>query len=209
LAVSLVLRPEALLAAHPGGIGDWLPRLAGLGALVVCDGLESRYGLQPEIKWPNDVLLRRRKTAGVLAEAHWQAGQLQAHILGIGVNVALGYLPPESELAFPATCIECVLGRPVERWDLLRVILERLIDWRTRLAEPEFLSAWEGRLAFRGEKVWLSRGEGKGIEGEVLGLTPEGSLRLRLADGEERSFHFGEVQLRPVDTRGESAKLES
>jgi BirA family biotin operon repressor/biotin-[acetyl-CoA-carboxylase] ligase len=158
------------------------------------------------------VLLRRRKVAGVLAEAHWQAGQMAALILGIGVNVApasVASIPisEEGELAFPATCVECVSGRPVKRWDLLRGILEGLLDWRARLAEPEFLSAWEARLAFRGEIVRITGGKEEPIEGELLGLTLNCGLRLRLAGGKERSFQFGELKLRPVDSSDKSAKL--
>ena len=207
LAFSLVLRPQALLPRRQEQTTDLLPRLAGLGALAVCGGLEAAYALQPEIKWPNDVLLRRKKMAGVLVETHWQAEDMTALILGIGVNVASASVPPEGELAFPATCVERVLGGPVERWDLLRAILESLLAWRARLAEPEFLAAWEARLAFRGEVVQVNSGAGETVQGEALGLTSGGGLRLRLADGGERRFQIGELRLRPVDSPPESAKL--
>ena len=89
LALSLILRDQGQGSALPRHI----TRLTALGALAVCDALSDLYALQAEIKWPNDVLLSRRKIAGVLAEAHWQGEQLVAVILGIGVNVRQAALP--------------------------------------------------------------------------------------------------------------------
>jgi BirA family biotin operon repressor/biotin-[acetyl-CoA-carboxylase] ligase len=180
-----------------------LAHLTALGALAVCQALSSRYNLAAQIKWPNDVVIDRRKVAGVLAEAHWQGSQLKAVILGIGVNVRPQAVPPESDMLFPATCVETALGRSLSRWEFLRVVLEGLMDWRERLGNPEFLKAWEGRLAFKGEWVYVG-GQG-GIEdlsqrqGQVLGLDAQGCLRLRDPAGEEFTLRTGELSLRPVN----------
>src|SRR5690606_3785950 len=81
LALSLVLRPrpENRLAS------EQIPFYTALGALALSQALRRQLGLSPAIKWPNDVLLVGRKTAGILAEAQWQGDQVQAVILGIGV----------------------------------------------------------------------------------------------------------------------------
>jgi BirA family transcriptional regulator, biotin operon repressor / biotin---[acetyl-CoA-carboxylase] ligase len=205
LAFSLILRPEA---DSPLVLQRW----SGLGALAVCEGLHELYALQPEIKWPNDVLLDGRKTAGVLVETIW-SGEMPANlVLGIGINVAPVSVP-DAELIFPATCIEQVLHRPVERLSLLRRVLERVIAWRTRLSSPEFMAAWEERLAFRGEWVRFLPGEARSeaslnsrsaksppaeVEGNILGLAPDGALRLRTQAGEEIVMRVGDVRLRPV-----------
>ncbi len=90
-------------------------RQTALGALAVCQTFREKYALPAEIKWPNDVLVNRSKLAGILVEAHWQGDQLQAVILGIGINIAPESVPVESELIYPATCVQTVLGRPVDR----------------------------------------------------------------------------------------------
>jgi len=210
LAFSLILRPETDTTLV-------LPRWSGLCALAVCEVLQDLYALRPEIKWPNDVLLERRKVAGVLVETVWSGERPASLILGIGINVApvsiSELILPTSDLIFPATCIEEVLHRPVERLALLRSILERMIAWRTRLASPEFISAWEKWLAFQGEWVRFLPGEalpdaslqGKlpnnppdVVDGKVLGLAPDGALRLRTLAGEEIVMRVGDVRLRPV-----------
>ena len=206
LAFSLVL--------YPVQDGPYvLPRLTALGALAVCDALQSEYDLRPKIKWPNDVLLDRRKVSGVLVEAQWSGAELSALILGIGINVAPASVIEDSQLRFPATCVENVVGHPVDRVELLGSVLSKVMEWRPRLASQAFLQAWEERLAFRGEWVRVSQDQSSGKdglphelegiptavhEGQVIGLAPDGSLRLRTRTGEITTIHVGEVRVAPV-----------
>jgi len=176
-------------------------RLTALGAVAVCQTLIEKYRLPAEIKWPNDVLVERRKLAGILAEATWQGDKLQAVILGIGINIAPESVPTEVELIYPATCVQTVLGRPVDRLEVLRAVLEKLLKWRTRLNETEFLTAWDEHLAFKGEWVTIFEIEPTGTrsrQGQVLGLDDQGRLRLKDRSGEEFTLLTGELRLRPA-----------
>ena len=196
LAFSLVIKPTSL---EPDD--SHLPRLAALGALAVCDALNAALPpvLPAQIKWPNDVLAERRKLAGVLVEARWQGEHLADAILGIGINVAPESVPPPEELDFPATCVETAVGNPVDRWELLRAVLLKLLEWRQRLDSDDLVRAWERRLAFRGEWVRLLQEGAPALEGQVLGLHPDGALRLRLRSGEVAAFSAGELRLRPAN----------
>lgn len=212
LAFSVILRPENLpgemLSLSPqAGLHPAITRLTALGALAVCETLNQALSpvLPAQIKWPNDVIATRRKLAGVLVELHWSGEKLIAAILGIGVNVTPSSVPPPEDLNFPATCVEDVVGNPVDRWILLRDILGQLHGWREQMASEKFLHAWLGRLAFRGEWVTMVAESGTGqdapatLEGQVAGLNPDGALRLRLRSGEITAVNFGEIRLRPVD----------
>ncbi len=188
LAMSLILRPTAIERTLPG-------RIAGLPALALvqcCHGLR----LEAKIKWPNDILLGGRKTAGILIESAWAGNQLDASVIGVGVNIAEGAVPPADQLSFPATSLEAELGRPVDRLSVLRDILTELIEWRSRLGTPEYIRAWEGALAFRGEQVSVGGADETPLNGTLLGLEADGSLRL-LADNMPTIVHFGEIHLRP------------
>ncbi|TAK13864.1 MAG: biotin--[acetyl-CoA-carboxylase] ligase [Anaerolineae bacterium] len=189
LAFSLLLDPAALPQAEPGLV-------TGLGAVAAAEALETLFGLQPEIKWPNDVLLGGRKVCGVLAEAHWAGAELQAIILGIGMNVAPSSVPPPEALALPATCVEAETGQPCDRPMLLRGILESLLRWRPRLGQPAFVAAWEERLAYRGQAVALVSGAEE-LHGRLLGLAPDGQLRLEDDARAVRQVPAGEIRLRP------------
>ncbi|MDX9864175.1 MAG: biotin--[acetyl-CoA-carboxylase] ligase [Anaerolineaceae bacterium] len=191
LAFSLVLRPTAQELAKPA-------LFSPLGGLALSIALESRFNLHPAIKWPNDVLLDGRKTAGVLAESTWQNGKPQAIILGIGVNVGLASAPPADQVQFPATCIEAAAGKPVDRFDLLAALLTALFTWREQLPTPAFLQAWEKRLAFVGEQVQLIQPDQQTITGRLTGITPQGGLCLTLPDGTQTSFAAGDVTLRRI-----------
>ncbi|HVN55125.1 MAG TPA: biotin--[acetyl-CoA-carboxylase] ligase [Anaerolineaceae bacterium] len=189
LAFSLILRDIPNL--------ETIPYYSPWGALAVCEALEA-LGLQPEIKWPNDVLLERRKVAGLLLESSWQREQIEAAVVGIGVNIAPSAVPPAAELRFPADSVEGILGQPVDRWSLLGAILGSMAAWREKLAAPDFLAAWERRLAFRGEWVLVGDGLSPTRLGRVEGLAPGGQLRLTAEDGLPFSISVGEISLRPA-----------
>ena len=196
LAFSLVLRP---LPDEQSS----LTLFSALGALAVCEVLEAQ-GLRPEIKWPNDVLLNRRKVCGILAESVWMGDKLDSLVLGIGMNIKPEAVPPADQLNFPATCLELELPPPqhtsriLNRAALLQKILQKTLHWRRLVATELFLRAWENRLAFRGEQVeiWLDGEEAEA--GQVEGLEQDGSLRLLSPQMRAFSVQFGEVHLRPV-----------
>ena len=79
LYASLVLRPE--MAMEDAG------QLTILTSLAVSDAVEVIAGIRPQIKWPNDIVLKGRKLAGVLIETEQKAGRLVFAVIGIGLNV--------------------------------------------------------------------------------------------------------------------------
>jgi BirA family biotin operon repressor/biotin-[acetyl-CoA-carboxylase] ligase len=214
LAFSLVLRPRTADGGRPSGTGVQfadIGRLTALGALGVREALQELYGLPAAIKWPNDVLVGGRKLAGILVEANWQGDSLTAAVLGIGINVAPSSVPPAEAVSFPATCVDASLqaqdpGQSADRIILLRAVLDKVLGWRARLATPDFITAWEAALAFRGEWVSVFQdvqeiaeggSEAARREGQILGLAPDGALRLQARSGEIFSVQVGEIHLRP------------
>lgn len=191
LAFSLVFHPTSAEREH-------LALFSPLAGLAVSDGLATCCGVSAEIKWPNDVLLRRRKVCGVLAETNWQGDHLAGVVLGIGVNVAPSAVPPADQLLFPAISLEEAVGHPVERWALLADILTALFAWRKKLASPEFFDCWESRLAFKGEDVRIQMPDGQ-LEGKIIGIDPQGGLLLHTPAGTQEVITVGDVHLRPAE----------
>ncbi len=196
LAFSIVLRPAPAELPH-------LALLSPLGGLAVCTALEDTLGLTPQIKWPNDVLLGRRKTCGILAESFWQGDVLGAVILGIGINIAPGSVPPSQDLLFPATYVEDFTTALVERNALLAAILDQLEAWRAQLGSPHFMAAWQSRLAFRNEWVEIQAPGGAALVGRLQGVDADGNLRIALESGEEVRLAAGDVRLRPAGLEGD------
>ena len=191
LAFSLILRPSKREISY-------LTRFSPLGAVAICHALSTSLGLSAKIKWPNDVLLNEHKVAGILVENVWTGSDLQAVVIGIGINVSPLAIPDPSELMFPATSLESILGQPVERWSILHQILASLIEWRPRLASPEFQRTWENHLAFKDQWVRISGSIGPDQIGQITGLDPDGSLRLRSSSGSQFTVSAGDVSLRPA-----------
>jgi BirA family biotin operon repressor/biotin-[acetyl-CoA-carboxylase] ligase len=205
LAFSLAFASPQLKPQH-------IQRLTGLGALAACQALSSLYDLPAEIKWPNDILLSGRKVGGILAETRWQGELLKAAVVGIGINIAPESISPQNlpveKLNFPVTCVEMELGHPIDRLDLLHGILKKVFHWYRNLASPEFLSAWEGMLAYRNQWVELSvvnpprsahdlDEPHPGNIGKVIGLDSNGALKILSQSGRLTSVQVGEVQLKP------------
>jgi BirA family biotin operon repressor/biotin-[acetyl-CoA-carboxylase] ligase len=189
LSLSLILRPSAHEADLPS-------LFTGLGALALVDTLK-KYGLSAQIKWPNDILINRKKCAGILVESVWTGDALDAVVLGIGVNVLTGSVPPAQDLLFPATGVQLELGKPIDRLDLLRDLLESILKWRPLIGKEKFVQAWESALAFKGEEVQVWQDNESPQKGRVMGLAPDGNLRL-LANNKIVTVHFGEIHLRPA-----------
>lgn len=189
LAFTLILRPSAQEKLH-------LTRIVGLAALAVADSLRTRE-LIATIKWPNDVLLNGRKVAGILIEAVWSSEEVDYLVIGIGMNVLNGAVPPAELLQFPATSLEAALGAAAEREEVLRDVLAGIIALRPHLGTDSFIASWENALAFRGEQVQVEAGRGTTITGKLLGLESDGSLRLSNEAGKSAIIRFGDVRLRP------------
>ena len=187
LAFSLVLRPTH--TEKP-----LLPRMVGLAALALSDVLQS-LNLNPQIKWPNDVLLNGRKLAGILIEAIWFEDEVISIVIGMGLNISKGSVPATDILNFPATSLEGELSYVPDRKLLLHAILANMIALRPHIGTDSFMSSWEKKLAYYGRQVRVEMGEKSG-SGKVMGLESDGSLKLRDDDGKSISVRSGDVRLR-------------
>jgi BirA family biotin operon repressor/biotin-[acetyl-CoA-carboxylase] ligase len=98
-----------------------LPELSLVAGGAVAQAIAEVTGLEPTIKFPNDILLRGRKVAGILAES--SEGRV---VLGIGVNAnqTLEQLPTDAKTE--PTSLRLELGGPVSRARLLAAILLKL-----------------------------------------------------------------------------------
>ena len=113
LLCSLQLRPDTPT--------ERLPELTGVAARACADAIAALTGLEPALKFPNDVLVGGRKVAGILAEA--RDGRV---VLGVGINVNLPVDGLPEDVDRPATSLLVETGRELDRAELLAELLERL-----------------------------------------------------------------------------------
>lgn len=174
---------------------------APLAGLAVWQALQDELGLQAQIKWPNDILLARQKTCGILVEGSWLGSQMQGVVLGIGINISADSLPAGAPVPmFPATWLEAHTSKAVNRFDLLAAVLRSLQFWRQRMGTAQFFSTWQEHLAFMGEEVHIQQIEKEPIIGKVTGIDSVGNLLLLLKNGQEIAVEVGDVHLRTAAT---------
>ena len=137
------------------------------------------------LKWPNDLLLDGGKLAGILLE---RSGDRV--VVGIGVNLASAPAVEGRRIADLGGCITPQAFAP-----LLAASMARLLTaWRS--SQPEaFARAWLARAHPPGTELRVHGDEAQPLTGRFDGIDPDGTLRLRLADGSVRAIHAADVSL--------------
>jgi BirA family transcriptional regulator, biotin operon repressor / biotin---[acetyl-CoA-carboxylase] ligase len=186
LYLSVVLRPPLPPPAAPG-----ITVVAGLAAAETV----RQYTREVGIKWPNDLVVRGRKLAGMLTEMASGDEETRFVILGIGVNLNSepADLPPA--LRDIAISVREVTGTPVDRARFAAQLLSRLesrYDLFLREGLAPIIPLWEGYSCLTGEAIVVQSQEEQ-IRGTAIGLAGDGTLRVREPDGRERRVVAGEV----------------
>lgn len=159
-------------------------RLPQAGLLTMALGLATAeaIGVPCDLRWPNDVLIGRKKCAGILVTA-----EQGAFIAGIGINLNHTAFPPE--LAEIATSLRIETGREQSR----QVILDALLE-----AADRWIAAGNAKVleAFAGISTWVlgKRVVVDGVRGVTDGLDENGFLWLRLEDGTRQRILAGGVR---------------
>jgi BirA family biotin operon repressor/biotin-[acetyl-CoA-carboxylase] ligase len=177
-----------------------VPMLTLAGGVAVADGIRAATGLPVLIKWPNDIVVRddrapgrRRKLAGILAEASTGEAGVQHVVLGIGINVRRVDYP--QHLAARVTSLEHELGRPVDAGLVLSEILAGLNDQMRALeagGTAEILTRWRSLApgASGASVSWKDRGGT--VRGVTAGIDGDGALLIRTGNDVRRVIS-GEV----------------
>lgn len=169
--------------------------------MAVCEAIERTTGLEPQIKWTNDIVLGGKKVCGILTEASMdmESGELEYAVTGIGVNV---FPPPDGfppELRDVAGTVFSGAPEDDERSRLAAAILERFFPLYRSLPDKSWLSEYRKRSLLTGREVRFTQ-SGTTYQGLVLGVDEEARLLVRLPDGRVTALSSGEVSLvRPME----------
>jgi BirA family biotin operon repressor/biotin-[acetyl-CoA-carboxylase] ligase len=189
LLLSLLFRPTFL-------VPERVLLLTMLCALAAADAVTRVTGLQPELKWPNDLMLNGKKLAGILTELACDPDgtHLSWVVVGLGLNVNQDF-DAWPELAETATSLKLALGRPVPRLPLLQAFLTEVeMRYEALRAGYSPQPEWAARLATLGRVVTVTGYEGT-VQGIAEGVDETGALLLRLPDGSQRRVLTGDVSL--------------
>jgi BirA family transcriptional regulator, biotin operon repressor / biotin---[acetyl-CoA-carboxylase] ligase len=187
LYLSAVLRPQL----SPQRAAE----LTLTAAVATCDVIRQA-GVEAAIKWPNDVMIRGRKLAGILTEMGADSQAVHWVVLGIGVNLNVDPAAFPAELRENATSVSAERGQPVPRALFTAALLGRLEEWLDRHAAEGFepvRRAWCERSDMLGHRVAV-RVDDREVEGLAETIDETGALLVRAGDRVERVL-AGDVSL--------------
>lgn len=158
---------------------DLYLKLSILSGIILCETIRKHTGLIPTLKWPNDILIKGRKVAGILCESSFQSGKQPTFIIGFGLNVYLQDFP--AELEDIATTLEDNCSRPLDRNVLVVEFLNRLATYYQRLDKlslEKMAAPYELRtgtpITVHGPKTTYSA--------TIEGIEDDGQLQIRVGD---------------------------
>ena len=182
LSMSVILQPSP----HN------LTQLIMVASLAVVHAIKNTTGLETQIKWPNDILIKGKKVCGILIETEIKGSEINFVIIGIGINLNFNlYAFPE--ISDIATSLSYELGREIPRIELAASLLTELehLYLETKTGVPLYRE-WQKRMETLGKQIQVKTGES--IEqGTAETVTENGNLILRRANGSFIEIIAGDV----------------
>lgn len=170
------------------------PLLTLVAGLAARDAVAEQTGLDPDIRWPNDLLLHGKKFCGILTEMHAEPDRVHFAVIGVGMNVNHARLP--EALAPQATSLRMVSGRTHSRLELLVGLLrhaERYYNQLLAEGGAPVVARFAGVSSYaEGKRVRISHGRDS-YTGTTAGLELNGMLRVKRDDGPTVVVMAGEV----------------
>lgn len=190
IAFSVLLRPNVA----PSEVSAITP----LAGLAVCKAIREYTKLDCVIKWPNDIIVGRKKLVGILTEMSAEFDAVEYVITGIGINVDHTSFP--EEIAFKATSLLLETGRHIDKNEFLACVLEHLENEFVKNnleLTPTALSEYTDLCTTVGRSVTFQRGTRR-ISGMAVGVSEHGELKVMMSDGTICLVNSGEVTVQGI-----------
>ena len=182
LYLSILIRPRP----------DQLSHLNMAATVAVTRAIFRTTGLLSAIKWPNDIVIEKKKVAGILIETYPDSNGLIYAVIGIGINVNFD---PSSypEIASRVTSLRNESGSTISRVKVIQTLLQEIDDLYRRIQNGELpWIEWKNLLETLGQQVRVEW-HGTVEEGRATDVDQEGSLILERIDGSVAVLPAGEV----------------
>jgi BirA family biotin operon repressor/biotin-[acetyl-CoA-carboxylase] ligase len=179
LYFTIVLR----LAMPPQHIG----RLNFYASSILAETLREDYGVEADVKWPNDILVDGQKLCGMLSELEAEGGMVTYLNIGIGINVNNDPTPLEPK----AISLKGLLHRPIMRKELLAAFLDRFEQNLEFAMTEAVIDRWKTYNATLGHSVTVVT-HNETIKGKAVDVDPDGALLVEQTDGTIKKMIYGD-----------------
>lgn len=191
IAMSLILKPDV--------IPSRAPMITLVMALAVADVLQKQTDLDVKIKWPNDVLINKKKVCGILTEMKAENNRVEHVVVGVGINVNVTEFP--EEIASTATSLLIEKGNRFGRADIIISIMDHFEYYYEMFLQSgdlsDIVSLYDGYLINRNAEVRVLDPKGE-YNGKAEGINDFGELIVQKEDGSFARIDSGEVSVRGV-----------
>ena len=188
--LSLLLRPE-ISAVEATNI-------TACAAVAVAEAIEELSGIQTEIKWVNDVLVKGKKVCGILTEASMdiESGLISYVIVGIGINTSIPAGDFPEELRRIAGAIFEEKRIPELRCHMAAAVLDKLMGYYEHLGDKSYFEEYKKRSIVLGKPINILAPGKTPVPAKVLDLDRDFALLVQLNDGSIERVNSGEVSVR-------------
>lgn len=185
LLISLVFQPFSVAVEKSFFISKFIA--------VCLTKLLSEFSIETQIKWPNDILFKRKKIAGILIENTFQGLNIQKSIVGIGLNVNQENFSSENKNAIS---MQNISKNPYEISDILQSIIDVFNENMYLLKEKRFTEINELYFAslFQFEKMHRFTDSNQEFLAKIVDVNDYGNLVLETINGRKTLYGFGEIE---------------
>lgn len=187
--MSMLLSPD--IAPHKGSM---LTLVAGL---ATAEAIAELTGLEPLIKWPNDVVIGDKKVCGILTEMSAEMDYIHYLVVGVGINVNQSYF--EDEIVTMATSLKKVTGKTVNCNALAGLVIKAFEKYYQQFLEEGSLTfmmgAYNQKCVNIGRELQVITRNGS-WEGVGEKVSEDGTLQICRKDGTIINVNAGEVSVR-------------
>ena len=165
---------------------SYIPRITLMTAVAAVKAIKISTQIEPQIKWPNDILINEKKVCGILTEMSAELDIINWVVVGIGINVNIDHQEFPEDIQENTISLKEVLGKEVLRVKLIQAFLWEFEKYYESLKRREFssiLKEWKLYSHTLERKIRVDMGE-RIITGEAVNINEEGALILKKEDGE-------------------------
>ena len=189
--MSILLRPDIL--------PDKAPMLTLVMALAVVRAVREITGEEAGIKWPNDIVLNKKKICGILTEMSAEIDYINHVVIGVGINVNTEDFP--EEIKKTATSLFIETGKKWKRSEFIAAAMKYFEEYYEIFLKTQNLKMlqeiYNGFLVNKDAQVRVLE-PGNEFDGCALGINETGELLVRKSDGEITKIYAGEVSVRGI-----------
>ncbi|MEG1558344.1 MAG: biotin--[acetyl-CoA-carboxylase] ligase [Oscillospiraceae bacterium] len=160
-------------------------------AVAVCRAIERYTGLEPRIKWVNDIFVGGKKVCGILTEAvsGFENGMVEAVVVGIGINVKTAKFPENIK-----DVAASLNADKLQRRELIAAVYRELCAVSESLLDKEVIEEYRSHSLVLGKEIVFAE-KGQSVCAVANSITERGNLVVRLSDGSTRVLRSGEISL--------------